>query len=86
MKTYRELNEASASTLMAQCAVSALSILSNEIARLAKRSLKPTAAGNRRHYDSLKTVMQAQAQAERIIASENPSLASLLKDENVSGS
>lgn len=81
MKSYQGLRKTSAAVLNAQCMMSAASIVSKELLRLAIRSLKPTAAGNRRHFGALATVAEAQKKAVQVIASDNKSLAALLHNE-----
>ena len=81
MKQYQEAHSLSALSLWLRCALSATGITSREIARLAARALTPTAAGNRRHFDALETVAEAQSRAIDVVASDHLDLVELLKKE-----
>lgn len=81
MKHYEDAHSLSALSLGLKCALSATGIVSREVARLAVRALTPTAAGNRRHFDALETVAEAQSRAIDVVASDDVNLAGLLRKE-----
>lgn len=71
VNTYKQTRNLGKTRIVSMCALSATAILSREAVRLSKRALTPTAAGNRRHYDPLETIEQAQKRANAVIEADN---------------